>query len=77
MLKKIKSSSRPTGGHFAIVASTYNERYVTGMLRAVDKCLRAAKAGTITTVRVPGAYEIPVVVARLARAHYPPLDAII
>jgi len=78
MLKKIKSSSlRPSGGHFAIVASTYNGQYVAGMLSAASKCLRAAKAETIKTVRVPGAYEIPVAAARLARAHIPPLDAII
>ena len=78
MLKKIKSSSsRPAGGHFAIVASTYNERFVAGMLRAAEKSLRDAKAETIKIVRVPGAYEIPVVVARLARAHSPPLHAII
>jgi len=78
MLKKIKaSSSRPSGGRFAIVASTYNGLYVGGMLRAAGKCLRAAKAETIKTVRVPGAFEIPVVVARLARTHSPPLDAII
>ena len=78
MLKKIKSSShRPSGGHFAIVASTYNGRYVAGMLQAASNCLRAAKAETIKTVRVPGAYEIPVVVARLARTHSPPFDAII
>ena len=44
MLKKLKASSfRPTGGHFAIVASTYNERYVAGMLSAAGKCLRAAE----------------------------------
>ncbi len=78
MLKKLKpSSSRQAGGHFAIVASAYNGRYVAGMLRAAGKCLRAAKAETIKIVRVPGAFEIPVVVARLARAHSPPLDAII
>lgn len=78
MLKKIKTSSiRPTGGRFAIVASTYNDRYVAGMLRAAGNCLRAAKAEEIKIVRVPGAFEIPVVAARLARAHSPPLDAII
>src|SRR5262245_32165803 len=78
MLKKIKtSSSRTTGGRFAIVASTYNGRYVAGMLRAAEKCLRAGKAETIKTVRVPGAYEIPVVVARLAGSEAAPFDAII
>jgi len=78
MLKKNKTpASRPTGGHFAIVASTYNDRYVAGMLRAAGRCLRAAKAEEIKIVRVPGAFEIPVVAARLARAHSPPLDAII
>ena len=78
MLKKTKAPSfRPAVGHYAIVASTYNSRYVAGMLRAAGKCLRAAKAETIKTVRVPGAYEIPVVAARLARSHSPPLDAII
>src|SRR6266545_6987243 len=78
MLKKTKPSpSRASGGHFAIVASTYNGRYVAGLLSAASKCLRAAKAETIKVVRVPGAFEIPVAAVRLARAHSPPLDAII
>jgi 6,7-dimethyl-8-ribityllumazine synthase len=78
VLKKIKSSARKTsGGHFAIVASSYNPRYVDGMVRAAEKCLRAARASTLRIVRVPGAYEIPVVAARLARRHEPPLDAIL
>src|SRR5437867_715139 len=77
VLKKTKRSApQPAGGHFAIVASSYNRRYVDGMMRAAEKCLRAARAETIKIVRVPGAYEIPVVAARLARAHEPPLDAI-
>jgi 6,7-dimethyl-8-ribityllumazine synthase len=79
MLKKVKAPARPapSDGHFAIVASMYNQPYVDSMLRAAQKCLRAASAETIKVVRVPGAYEIPVVAARLARIHTPPLDAII
>src|ERR1017187_7987610 len=82
MLKKItrKKIGAP-GGNFAIVASKYNARYVNAMLRAAKaEILRAG--GTVQMVRVPGAYEIPVVAARLARAsrltpHASPLSAIL
>jgi 6,7-dimethyl-8-ribityllumazine synthase len=68
MLKKItKKNIAARGDRFAIVASAYNPRYVDAMVRAAKaEILRAG--GTIQIVRVPGAYEIPVIAARLARA---------
>ena len=81
MLQKIaRKKITARHGHFAIVASTYNARYVDAMLRAARaEILRAG--GRLQIVRVPGAYEIPVVAARLARqtraTTTAPLSAII
>ena len=62
------SKQRKTDGHFLIVASKYNARYVDGMLQAAQQTLKTAGAKQIRVVRVPGAYEIPVVAAQCARA---------
>jgi 6,7-dimethyl-8-ribityllumazine synthase len=67
MLKKIQFKALKTNGHFAIVASQYNARYVDAMLRAAQAEIRRA-GGVVRIIRVPGAYEIPVVAARLARS---------
>ena len=69
MLKPIKAKSvLAAGKYFAIIASTYNPRYVDAMLRAAKtEILRAG--GKVQIVRVPGAYEIPVVAAKLARSQ--------
>src|SRR5437867_12732471 len=78
MLKPVKRTpTRRGGGTFAIVASQYNRRYVDGMLRAAGRSLRAGGAEKVVVVRVPGAYEIPVVAARLAGAHPTPFSAIL
>ena len=78
MLKAVKRTKAcRSGGSFAVIASKYNARYVDAMLRAARKYLGDAGAEKVLVVRVPGAYEIPVVAARLARAHTPPLSAII
>jgi 6,7-dimethyl-8-ribityllumazine synthase len=67
MLKPVKRGTKRSSGSFAIVASRYNARYVDAMLREAKKELRRAGAKKIEIVRVPGAYEIPVVASRLAR----------
>lgn len=67
MLTRVKTKKHAvTHGAFAIVASRYNARYVDSMLRAARQTLSGAGAKT-RIVRVPGAYEIPVVAAKLAR----------
>jgi 6,7-dimethyl-8-ribityllumazine synthase len=78
MLKKIKTKkSSGSGGHYAIVASRYNARYVDSMLRAARLILAQAGVSEVKVIRVPGAFEIPVVAARLAKKSLAPYDAII
>ena len=77
MLRKIQpKKNQSPGGSFAIVASRYNARYVDAMLRAAKAELWRADVSSIQIVRVPGAYEIPIVAKRLARTS-PGLSAII
>jgi 6,7-dimethyl-8-ribityllumazine synthase len=69
MLKSLKRKSfRANHARFAIVASQYNARYVDAMLQAALAELKRAGAKNVQVVRVPGAYEIPVVAAQLARS---------
>ncbi len=65
--KKFQARNVP----FAIVASRYNARYVDAMLRAARAELKRAGVREVEVIRVPGAYEIPAVVSRLARVRGP------
>jgi 6,7-dimethyl-8-ribityllumazine synthase len=52
---------------FVLVASRFNSAYVDGLIRHCTKELRALSAGaTVTLVRVPGAFEIPLAVREVA-----------
>ncbi len=72
MLKPVSLKTfRATDARFVIVASKYNARYVDAMLRAAKSELKRARAAGVQIVRVPGAYEIPVVASRIARQSPP------
>jgi 6,7-dimethyl-8-ribityllumazine synthase len=67
----------PQGARFAVVASRFNHFVVDRLVEgAVDALLRHGTAAeNVTVVRVPGAFELPVVVRRLARSNK--VDAVI
>ena len=70
MLKSVKKrEATSSGGNFAIVASRYNARYVDAMLDSAQTELKRAGAKSVEIVRVPGAYEIPMVASKLARTR--------
>ncbi|MFO1500729.1 MAG: 6,7-dimethyl-8-ribityllumazine synthase [Verrucomicrobiota bacterium] len=70
MLKRIRKSSvrGARQASIAIIASRYNARFVDGMLRPARAILTQAGAA-VRVVRVPGAFEIPAVAAKLAAAE--------
>jgi 6,7-dimethyl-8-ribityllumazine synthase len=78
MLKAVSTRGvTSSSGHFAIVASRYNARFVDSMMKSARQHLRQAGAQEVEVVRVPGAFEIPLAVAILARRRWPRLSGII
>ncbi len=64
MLKPVqRQPSGKSSGRIAIVASAYNAEYVDGMVEGALEVL----SGKVEIVRVPGAFEIPVAAAALAK----------
>ena len=57
-----------SGMRFGIVVSRFNDELTNELCRSACQCLEknGAKPGTIDVVRVPGAYEIPVVADKMA-----------
>ena len=56
---------------FAIVASRFNEFIVESLIKGALHCLRqhGAEDGSIEIVRVPGAYEMPLAVDKVAASR--------
>jgi len=62
-----RSSLRKSSARIAIITSAYNAKYVDGMLDAALLTLTNAGIQEVELVRVPGAFEIPVVTAKIAK----------
>jgi 6,7-dimethyl-8-ribityllumazine synthase len=73
MLRKISNRSVKVSQRIrvAIVASKYNSELTDELLAHCLKTLSQQGVLDVQTIRVPGCYEIPVMVARLARSKNP------
>lgn len=58
----------------AVVAASWHVRVIDGMLAGAQRAFEDYQVGNPTIVRVPGAFELPVVANELAKAGY---DAVI
>ncbi len=82
MLRPIPAKPKTSAGagaarrHVAIVASQYNLAHVDGLLQGAENGLRDGHA-TYEVVRVPGAFEIPVVAETLLARTTGKFDAVI
>jgi 6,7-dimethyl-8-ribityllumazine synthase len=61
---RVRPMARSPKFRFALVASLFNREYTDALLNAAHEAL---KGHDVTVVRVPGAFEIPLQVQRLAR----------
>ena len=68
MLQKNTRKTTPQkAARIAIVASVYNAEYVDSMIDAALETLAGSGLDDVELIRVPGAFEIPVVAAKLAQ----------
>lgn len=77
LVKNLIQKRQAKGFRFAVVASQYNARFVDSMTAAALDHLRRAGAAVVDLFRVPGAFEIPVVVGELVRRKPKAYDAVI
>ena len=58
----------------AVVAASWHTQVMDGLLAGAERALAAYQVSDLTVVRVPGTFELPVVVSALAREGY---DAVV
>ena len=58
----------------AVVASCWHSEIMDGLIEGARRALAASEVDTVTELRVPGAFELPVAAARLAASGF---DAIV
>lgn len=77
MREQIEGGSNAEGLRFAVVASRFNDEIVDGLLNGAIECLEqhGATGEAIRVYRVPGAFELPIITATLARSRQ--YDAIV
>lgn len=67
MPRSFEGDLHASGLRFAVVASRFNDEIVSGLLEGAVGCLtrHGAEDDAISVYRVPGAFEIPTLVAKL------------
>ncbi|HEV7487143.1 MAG TPA: 6,7-dimethyl-8-ribityllumazine synthase [Thermoanaerobaculia bacterium] len=67
MLRSFEGDHNAEGLRFAVIASRFNDEIVDGLLRGALDCLsrHGAADDAISVYRVPGAFEIPTLAAKL------------
>ena len=70
MSKVIEGQLNASGMRVAIIAARFNEFIVDALVKGAEDCLmrHGAKESDIHVVKVPGAFEIPVVLKKLAQS---------
>lgn len=62
------------GARVAVVASSWHDEVMVGLIAGAERALDAAGATDVTVFRAPGAFELPLIAQACARAGY---DAVI
>ncbi len=70
-IKTIEGDLNVRDARFAIIATRFNDFIVESLIKGAVHCLRqhGATDASIEIIRVPGAFELPVVARKLAESH--------